>query len=53
MANTTGPGVSMYMDGFNSIFNENVLCVNLWFVSWTLDSRFKFGTGCVGQWNAL
>jgi len=46
-----GIGVSMYMDGFTSMaFSRrgSVECLNLLFVSWTLDSELKFAFGCVG-----
>lgn len=45
-----GHGVVMYMDGFHSYASEkgDVLCVNLFFVSWTLDSTVKMFFGCIG-----
>ena len=44
-----GDGVTMYMDGFRSIFEENSpLCVNFWNTKWTLDTKFRFGWGVVG-----
>jgi Ctr copper transporter family len=46
-----GIGVSMYMDGFKSMaFSRrgSVECLNLLFVSWTLNSELKFALGCVG-----
>eukprot|EP00939_MAST-03C_sp_MAST-3C-sp1_P001151 g1151.t1 len=47
----TGSGTSMYMDGFNSFFSEDAntkLCVNLWFVNWTLDTEVKFAFASIG-----
>lgn len=43
-----GDGVTMFMDGFRSIFEDNSpLCVNLYMTKWTLDTRLKFGFGVV------
>lgn len=45
------PGVSMYMDGFTAMAGQpkgSVQCVNLLFVTWTLDNALKFGFACVG-----
>lgn len=43
-----GEGVTMYMDGFRSIFeNSSPLCVNFWLIDWTLDTRFRFAWGVV------
>lgn len=43
-----GDGVTMYMDGFRSIFESNSpLCVNFWMTQWTLDTKFRFGWGIV------
>lgn len=47
----TGPGTAMYMDGFASTVQEDsadILCINLLFTDWTLDSRWKFAIGCLG-----
>jgi len=47
----SGSGVSMYMMGFDTFIeweDENPECVNLWFESWTLNSRGKFSVACLG-----
>lgn len=40
----------MYMDGFHSsaLDGSGVECINLLFVSWTLDTEWKFVFACVG-----
>jgi len=42
------PGTDMYMEGFQVTGNAQNSCVILFFKIWTLDSRLKFGVGCVG-----
>jgi hypothetical protein len=46
-----GVGTDMYMDGFTSIVSEkkgSTACLNLFFKEWTLDTKTKYGFGCVG-----
>jgi len=43
-----GQGTDMYMQGFTASGNDKDACVILLFKSWVLDTRTKFGFGCVG-----
>lgn len=46
-----GAGTSMFMTGFVSVATEDkgtTACVNLFFDSWTLDSKAKYVVGCLG-----
>eukprot|EP00090_Calanus_glacialis_P033852 TRINITY_DN5638_c0_g1_i1.p1 TRINITY_DN5638_c0_g1~~TRINITY_DN5638_c0_g1_i1.p1 ORF type:complete len:545 (-),score=136.05 TRINITY_DN5638_c0_g1_i1:1228-2862(-) len=43
-----GQGTDMYMQGFTASGNAKDACVILLFKSWVLDTRAKFGFGCVG-----
>jgi len=43
-----GYGTDMYMKGFTTSGNGKDACVILLFKSWVLDTRIKFGFGCVG-----
>eukprot|EP00092_Neocalanus_flemingeri_P002133 GFUD01002273.1.p1 GENE.GFUD01002273.1~~GFUD01002273.1.p1 ORF type:complete len:546 (-),score=175.52 GFUD01002273.1:534-2171(-) len=43
-----GYGTDMYMQGFTASGNGKDACVILLFKSWVLDTRTKFGLGCVG-----
>lgn len=42
ICDSTGMNMVMYMDGFHSIiFGGSSSCINLFFPSWTLDSKLK------------
>eukprot|EP00633_Aureoumbra_lagunensis_P000067 CAMPEP_0197303866 /NCGR_PEP_ID=MMETSP0890-20130614/51910_1 /TAXON_ID=44058 ORGANISM="Aureoumbra lagunensis, Strain CCMP1510" /NCGR_SAMPLE_ID=MMETSP0890 /ASSEMBLY_ACC=CAM_ASM_000533 /LENGTH=522 /DNA_ID=CAMNT_0042783771 /DNA_START=167 /DNA_END=1735 /DNA_ORIENTATION=+ len=44
-----GDGITMYMDGFRSIFEKHrPACINIWNTKWTLDTRFRFAMGIIG-----
>ena len=40
-------GMDMLMTGFETTKNQNP-CIILFFKAWTLDSKAKFGLGCIG-----
>ena len=38
----------MFMDGFHSIFEKDISCINLFFSGWTLNTPIKFTCACLG-----
>ena len=41
--------MDMNMDGFSSMFDDDPMCINFLFRTWTLDNRTKFAFACIGS----
>jgi len=44
----SGPGSTMFMDGFHWVLGGDALCLNFYFTAFTMSSAFSFCVGIVG-----